>query len=95
MSAQNFEVILNVIYRLSGKIENIVVRQLSKFRIDRLNIGLNNGYQVGLDITFPYVEVNGKYDIDGVVGDMFQIYGNGPFWYVFKTAKYTKINQHR
>lgn len=62
--------------------QDIIVRQLSKFRIDRVNVSVSNGLVVSLQITFPYVEVNGKYDITGIIGDLFQIYGDGPFWYV-------------
>lgn len=64
---------------LTGTLENVNVRQLSKFKIEHVDFELST-FKLGLNITFPYIEVNGKYDMDGMIGSLFQIYGNGPFW---------------
>lgn len=56
------------------------MRQLSKFRIDHVDFSLST-FKLALNITFPFIEVNGKYDMDGMIGTLFRIYGNGPFWY--------------
>lgn len=66
-------------FSLTGTLEHINVRQLSKFRIDYVDFGLTT-LKLVLNITLPYLEVNGKYDMDGMIGDLFKIYGDGPFW---------------
>lgn len=53
------------------------MRQLSKFQLQDIDINLP---KIRLNITFPYVEVNGFYDINGVFGDLFRLYGDGAFW---------------
>lgn len=39
-------------------------------------------FKLDLNLTFPYIKVNGTYKVDGLIGDTFMIHGNGPFWYV-------------
>ncbi|XP_065169521.1 uncharacterized protein [Atheta coriaria] len=63
---------------LNGYLENVEIRHLSRFRLDYVEYDLNN--RLFLNITFPLLYITGKYDIKGTFGDMFTIFGKGPFW---------------
>ncbi|XP_066138148.1 uncharacterized protein [Euwallacea fornicatus] len=68
--------------KLKGKAENLTIRHISKFKVDKerfTDLG-HFRFKLDLNLTFPYVKVNGDYDIDGKIGRGFAIYGQGPFW---------------
>lgn len=68
--------------RLQGRAENLTIRHISKFQVDKerfTDLG-NFRFKLDLNLTFPYIQVTGKYKVDGQVGRRFIIYGDGPFW---------------
>lgn len=72
---------LPFIYRLKGNVEDITIKHISKFIVDKekfTDLG-NLNFKLDLNLTFPYIKVNGTYKINGTVGQAFMIYGNGPF----------------
>ncbi|CAG9769290.1 unnamed protein product [Ceutorhynchus assimilis] len=68
--------------RLKGKAENLTIKHISKFQVDKerfTDLGQFR-FKLDLNLTFPYIKVTGNYKIDGRVGKAFLIYGEGPFW---------------
>ncbi|KAJ8921985.1 hypothetical protein NQ315_008622 [Exocentrus adspersus] len=67
--------------KLKGNAEDITIKHISKFIIDKekfTDLG-NLKFKLDLNLTFPYIKVNGTYNINGTVGHTFRIHGNGPF----------------
>ncbi|KAJ8942254.1 hypothetical protein NQ318_003101, partial [Aromia moschata] len=68
--------------QLRGNAEDVTIKHISKFIVDKerfTDLG-NMLFQLDLNLTFPYIKVNGTYQINGTVGQTFKIYGAGPFW---------------
>ncbi|KAF7278881.1 uncharacterized protein LOC143191649 [Rhynchophorus ferrugineus] len=68
--------------KLKGKAENLTIKHISKFQVDKerfTDLG-NFRFKLDLNLTFPYIKVTGNYKVDGKVGKNFIIYGDGPFW---------------
>ncbi|XP_030751560.1 uncharacterized protein LOC115879062 [Sitophilus oryzae] len=68
--------------KLKGKAENLTIKHISKFQVDKekfTDLG-SFRFKLDLNLTFPYIKVTGKYKVDGKVGKNFVIYGDGPFW---------------
>lgn len=63
---------------LDLKIHEIIVRDLSKFKLDRLRPDLEKFF-IKLDLTIPVVYSNGKYKVDGKLLRIFPLYGEGNF----------------
>lgn len=59
-------------------IEDLELRKLSTFLIDRAKLSLI-GPTIAVNISFPEIYASGYYNISGVLGDMYPIYGAGPF----------------
>lgn len=71
----------NFFCRLKGGAEDITIKHISKFIVDKekfTDLG-NLKFKLDLNLTFPYIKVNGTYKINGTVGQAFTIHGNGPF----------------
>lgn len=67
---------------LKGKAENLTVKHISKFQVDKerfTDLG-NFRFKLDLNLTFPLIRVTGKYKVDGQVGRRFIVFGSGPFW---------------
>ncbi|CAH0559419.1 unnamed protein product [Brassicogethes aeneus] len=66
---------------LKGYAKNVTIRHISKFRVDKQKFSDLGDWKFKLDlnITFPYLTATGKYKINGMVGDSFRIFGDGPF----------------
>ncbi|KAG5864374.1 hypothetical protein JTB14_021704 [Gonioctena quinquepunctata] len=64
-----------------GNAEDITVEHISKFIIEEERFSRlgNWRFKLDLNLTFPYIKVDGKYKIDGLIGQTFEINGNGPF----------------
>ncbi|XP_017779581.1 PREDICTED: uncharacterized protein LOC108564893 [Nicrophorus vespilloides] len=63
---------------LKGFLEHIEIKHLSRFKLDYVEYDLNN--ILTLNLTFPFLDIHGDYDIKGYFGSRYRIYGNGPFW---------------
>ncbi|CAH1183260.1 unnamed protein product [Phaedon cochleariae] len=66
---------------VKGRAEDLTIRHISKFLVDKesfSDLGKLR-FKLDLNLTFPYIKVNGTYNIDGEVGGAFRIFGNGPF----------------
>ncbi|KAG5887584.1 hypothetical protein JTB14_009991 [Gonioctena quinquepunctata] len=66
---------------VKGNAEDITVKHISKFVVEEEKFSElgNLRFKLDLNLTFPYIKVNGKYKIDGLIGQTFKIHGNGPF----------------
>lgn len=71
-----------IVFRIKGKAEDVTISHISKFTVDEASVrDLGNWrFRLDLNITFPYLFGNGKYKVDGLIGESFQIFGDGPFW---------------
>jgi len=67
---------------LKGNVRNVTVRRISKFIIDDLQFkDLGNWlFRLDLNLTFPLLLIDGKYKVNGLIGDTFKIFGDGNFW---------------
>ncbi|XP_060524131.1 uncharacterized protein LOC132700668 [Cylas formicarius] len=68
--------------RLKGKAENLTIKHISKFQVDKekfTDLG-NLRFKLDLNLTFPRIRVTGLYDVQGKIGNNFVVYGAGPFW---------------
>lgn len=65
-------------FSLEGYLEHIKITHLSKFRLDYVHFSLSN--VLSLNLTFPQIDVTGYYDVNGKIGEMFHLFGKGPFW---------------
>ncbi|KAJ8970388.1 hypothetical protein NQ314_001256, partial [Rhamnusium bicolor] len=68
--------------KLKGNAEDVTIKHISKFTVDKekfADLG-NLKFKLDLNLTFPYIRVNGTYKINGSVGQTFIIHGSGPFW---------------
>lgn len=75
--------------KLKGNAEDVTIKHISKFILDKekfTDLG-NLRFKLDLNLTFPYIKVNGTYKINGTVGQTFRIYGDGPFWINFINLK--------
>ncbi|XP_076237135.1 uncharacterized protein LOC143180954 isoform X2 [Calliopsis andreniformis] len=59
-------------------IENLIVHNLSTFVINKAKLSLI-GPTITANVTVPHVYAEGYYNISGVLGDMVQLHGGGPF----------------
>ncbi|KAK0074236.1 hypothetical protein PV326_012609, partial [Microctonus aethiopoides] len=59
-------------------VDDVTIDGLSTFIVDRARLSLI-GPTIAVNLTIPTVHVNGYYNISGILGDMFQIRGAGPF----------------
>ncbi|XP_072376492.1 uncharacterized protein [Diabrotica undecimpunctata] len=66
---------------LKGKAEDITIRQISKFIVDKEKLSDLGKlrFRLDLNLTFPSIKVNGTYQVNGLIGQTFRIFGNGPF----------------
>lgn len=70
---------------LLGTFDDVRLFHFHEFDICFLeNLFLNRTYYQFdvFNLTFRNLSVNGKYDLNGDIGDLFDIYGDGDFWYV-------------
>lgn len=74
--ARNF--IVNLLRRVHLVIENLELRKLSTFLIDRAKLSLI-GPTIAINISIPEIYATGNYNISGVLGDMYRLQGAGPF----------------
>ncbi|XP_025830697.1 uncharacterized protein LOC112904584 [Agrilus planipennis] len=79
--------------RFVGYARDIEVRHLSRFKLDHISLNLQN--RLSFNITFPYLKVIGFYEINGNVGDMFRIFGKGPFWLKLQGLSISAVAQLR
>ncbi|CAG9853947.1 unnamed protein product [Phyllotreta striolata] len=66
---------------LKGKAEDITIKHISKFVVDKealTDLGKLR-FRLDLNLTFPFIKVNGTYQVNGLIGHTFKIFGNGPF----------------
>lgn len=63
---------------LSLVIQDLEVHRLSTFVVDRAKLSLI-GPTISVNITVPQIYAEGHYNISGIVGDMFPLYGAGSF----------------
>lgn len=59
-------------------IENLELRKLSTFLIDRAKLSLI-GPTIAINISIPEIYASGDYNISGVLGDTYVLRGAGPF----------------
>lgn len=59
-------------------IENLELRKLSTFLIDRAKLSLI-GPTISINISIPEILATGYYNISGILGDMYSLRGAGPF----------------
>lgn len=59
-------------------IENLVLHNLSTFVINKAKLSLL-GPTITANVTIPHVFVEGLYNISGIVGNMLNLFGDGPF----------------
>ncbi|XP_066600804.1 uncharacterized protein [Prorops nasuta] len=59
-------------------INDLVVRHLSTFSIDRAKLSLI-GPTISVNISIPEIDASGLYNISGILGNMFPLHGAGPF----------------
>lgn len=67
---------------MKGNAEDITIRHISEFVVNKEKLSDLGRlrFKLDLNLTFPYIKVNGTYKVDGLIGDTFIIHGNGPFW---------------
>jgi len=68
--------------KINGSVEDVTVKHISKFTIDKQKFTVlsNLEFKLDLNLTFPLLVINGFYELDGAIGDMFTVFGNGRFW---------------
>nr|CAI5861056.1 unnamed protein product [Callosobruchus analis] len=67
--------------QLKGFAEDVTIKHISKFVVDRerfSDLGQLR-FKLDLNLTFPIIKVNGLYKVAGLIGNSFQIHGEGPF----------------
>lgn len=70
-------VIDSLYFRANGSFDDLDIAHLTQFSI---NSNINLPVIELVNITFHNISFVGKYDLFGVVGQLFDIYGNGSFW---------------
>jgi hypothetical protein len=75
--------------RIQGALDNVLIYNLHDFIVCFLeNLELNatsHTYKFDVfNLTFKNVRVEGEYNITGDLGDIFDLFGDGNFWYTFK-----------
>ncbi|RZB40572.1 uncharacterized protein BDFB_008715, partial [Asbolus verrucosus] len=63
---------------LKGNVEDVTVKHISKFVIDKerfTDLG-NLRFKLDLNLTFPYLVINGFYKVNGIIGDSISIFGD-------------------
>ncbi|KYB29376.1 uncharacterized protein LOC100142563 [Tribolium castaneum] len=67
---------------LKGSVEDVTVKHISKFEIDdeRFSDLGNLRFKLDLNLTFPYLTIDGFYKLNGIIGDSIPVFGNGKFW---------------
>nr|CAH7737313.1 unnamed protein product [Callosobruchus chinensis] len=67
--------------KLKGFAEDVTIKHISKFVVDKerfSDLGQLR-FKLDLNLTFPIIKVNGLYKVAGLIGNSFQIHGEGPF----------------
>ncbi|XP_012270843.1 uncharacterized protein LOC105694585 [Orussus abietinus] len=59
-------------------LDDLTLSQLSTFNVDRARLSLI-GPTVTLNISIPTIHATGYYNLTGMLGDMFRLFGSGPF----------------
>ncbi|KAG5887582.1 hypothetical protein JTB14_009990 [Gonioctena quinquepunctata] len=77
-----------------GNAEDITVEHISKFIIEEERFSRlgNWRFKLDLNLTFPYIKVNGKYKIDGLIDQTFEINGSGPFSILMTSWKMQQLS---
>ncbi|XP_059610276.1 uncharacterized protein LOC132257406 [Phlebotomus argentipes] len=75
---------------ITGSLANLRVDGLSDFTVNDLAFNMDN-LDFWLDVSLPRLSLSGAYDIDGVLGGLLPVYGNGNFSIVL-TEMHTVIN---
>lgn len=68
----------NPLLRVHLVIEDLELRKLSTFSIDRAKMSLI-GPTIAVNISIPEIYANGHYNISGVLGDTYPLHGAGSF----------------
>lgn len=66
------------LFRIHLVIENLEVRKLSTFLIDRAKLSLI-GPTISINISIPEIYAKGYYNISGILGETYPLRGAGPF----------------
>lgn len=69
---------MNLFVRVHLVIENLELRKLSTFLIDRAKLSLI-GPTIAVNISIPEILATGYYNISGILGDMYPLRGAGSF----------------
>jgi len=69
---------VNLFFRISLVIENLEMRNLSTFLIDRAKLSLI-GPTITINISIPEIYASGHYNISGILGDTYPLRGAGSF----------------
>ncbi|KAK2585370.1 hypothetical protein KPH14_010046 [Odynerus spinipes] len=59
-------------------ITDLTVYGLSTFMVDGAKLSLN-GPTIAVNLSFPVLDTEGYYNISGIFGDIFTLFGSGPF----------------
>ncbi|CAH1105267.1 unnamed protein product [Psylliodes chrysocephalus] len=74
---------------IKGKAEDVTIKHISKFVVDKeslTDLGKLR-FRLDLNLTFPFIKVNGTYQVNGLIGQTFKIFGDGPFRLNLKDLK--------
>ncbi|KAI4501244.1 hypothetical protein M0802_003617 [Mischocyttarus mexicanus] len=63
---------------VSATITDLTVNELSLFVIENAKLSLI-GPTISINLLFPELYATGNYNISGILGDMFMLFGSGPF----------------
>ncbi|XP_057672439.1 uncharacterized protein LOC130903982 [Diorhabda carinulata] len=66
---------------LKGNAKNITIKHISKFVVtkEKLTDLGKLRFRLDINLTFPFIRANGTYQVNGLIGQTFRIFGNGPF----------------
>lgn len=78
INTTGWNLIVNLLHRLHLVIENLELRKLSTFLIDRAKLSLI-GPTIAINISIPEIYASGHYNISGILGDTYRLRGEGPF----------------
>lgn len=69
----------HTIGKFKGTLDKLKIEDLSKFKLNDVTWKYI-GSKLHINVSFPTIKVtHGFYDIDGIIGDLFKLYGKGPF----------------
>lgn len=63
---------------VSASITDLTVHGLSTFVVEKAKLSLI-GPTIAVNLSFPEIDATGNYNVSGILGDMFTLYGSGPF----------------